>query len=216
MLIKVCGITHNEDLVSISQMQVDFAGFIFIPSSPRYAAGIDRSLTALLSRSAPRLKKTGVFLDEDIDDVRRMIEDYSLDAVQLHGNESPEYCETLQAETTVIKTFPVGVAAAFSEVHLYEGHCSYFLFDTAGPLPGGNGYSFDWSLLDEYEGSTSFFLSGGIGPTDVQRIYEINHPMFAGIDINSRFELYPGKKEINRLKNFVNAFKTKSYDFPGF
>jgi phosphoribosylanthranilate isomerase len=215
--IKVCGLAENEDLVSLSRSGIDYAGFIFVPSSPRYAAGkIDPQLAALLSRSVPALKKTGVFLDEEVETILAIAEEYSLDAVQLHGNESPETCALLSEKREVIKTFSIAGATGFDACADYEGVCSFFLFDTAGPLAGGNGTQFDWSLLNSYEGSTPFFLSGGIGLQDVLRIDDIRHSQFAGIDVNSRFEIYPGKKDISRLQSFLHAFKPQRYELPGF
>lgn len=217
LLVKVCGIAANEDLVALSRSGIDYAGFIFVPSSPRYAAGkIDPQLTALLSRSVPSLKKTGVFLDESTETILETIEMYQLDAIQLHGSETPEQCAELAASCEVIKTFSIADASCFDACAAYEGSCSYFLFDAAGPQPGGNGFSFDWSLLNDYDGSTPFFLSGGIGPTDVLRILEIKHLSFAGIDVNSRFELYPGKKDIARLQTFLHAFKSRYNELRSF
>ncbi len=217
MLIKVCGIRENEDLISISKLGIDYAGFIFTPTSPRDAAGIlDTGLTELLARSVPNLKKTGVFVNADESEIHDRIDTFHLDAVQLHGEETPELCAALNERVEVIKAFPVESAEDFSAAAAYEGSCAFFLFDAAGPLAGGNGYPFDWSLLTAYEGNTPFFLSGGIGPQDAVRVMEILHPQFAGIDLNSKFELYPGKKDIPRLAAFVNAFKPARHGLHGF
>jgi len=212
MLIKVCGIRESEDLISVSKLGVDYVGLIFVPGSPRCASGsIDPMLTELLSRSVPALKKVGVFLDAEMEEILDTIERYHLDAVQLHGSEPPATCALLSQSVEVIKAFSIGEEFDFSITADYEGVCNFFLFDTAGPFAGGNGYAFDWSLLGEYNGETLFLLSGGIGPADTVKVLEIVHPQFAGIDVNSKFELYPGKKDISRLTTFVRAFKPISY-----
>ncbi|MDQ3109656.1 MAG: phosphoribosylanthranilate isomerase [Bacteroidota bacterium] len=208
MIIKACGLCEDEDLISVSAMGVDYAGFIFATDSPRDASSkLDPTLTGLLSQSVPGLKKTGVFVNSDLDEILEKITRFHLNAVQLHGNESPEVCELLLEKVEVIKSFSVNEEFDFEKVSFYEGKCTYFLFDTAGPLAGGNGFSFDWRLLGNYSGNTPFLLSGGIGPASAISLLEFSHPQFAGIDINSKFELYPGKKNILSLSSFVKAFK---------
>ena len=217
MLIKVCGLRESEDLISVAQLGADYAGFIFAASSPRYAGSkLDAELTTLLSRSAPSLKKTGVFVDADEEEILQSIELFHLNAVQLHGNEPPEFCEKFSRHAEVIKTFSIANADDFFSAQDYQEVCSYFLFDTKGIFAGGNGSQFDWDLLNAYDGATPFFLSGGIGQQDTLRILEIDHPSFAGIDVNSRFENYPGKKDISRLSSFIHAFKTRKNELPGF
>lgn len=217
MIVKVCGIRENEDLISVSAMGVDYVGFVFVPTSPRDASGkLDAGLTALLSRSVPNLKKVGVFVDADIEEIFQLIEIYNLNAVQLHGNENPEMCEVLSEKVEVIKAFSVDEEFDFEKCAAYEGKCTYSLFDTKGENAGGNGFAFDWSLLNHYNGSTPFLLSGGIGPTDAIRILEFIHPQFAGIDINSKFEIYPGKKNISSLNSFVGAFKYTNHGLQSF
>ncbi|CAN5250692.1 phosphoribosylanthranilate isomerase [soil metagenome] len=212
MIIKVCGIKESEDLISISNMGIDYAGFIFVPTSPRDAsATLDSGLTELLSRSVPDLKKIGVFLDADNEEVFEKIETFHLNAIQLHGIESPETCDLFSDKVEVIKAFSVNEDFDFETTLPYEGKCNYFIFDTAGPSAGGNGFSFDWELLKNYNGNTPFLLSGGIGPTSAIALMEFSHPQFAGIDINSKFELFPGKKNIPSLSSFVNAFKNITY-----
>ncbi len=212
MIIKVCGIKENEDLISISTMGINYVGFIFVPTSPRDATCvIDSGLTELLSRSTPQLKKTGVFVDADMVEILDKIDQFHLNAVQLHGTESPDVCETLLEKVEVIKSFSINEEFDFEKTSAYEGKCTYFLFDTAGPLAGGNGFSFDWLLLNNYLGETPFLLSGGIGPTSAIALLEFPHSQFVGIDINSKFEIFPGKKNISSLASFVKAFKTINY-----
>lgn len=210
MIVKICGVRENEDLISISQMNPDYVGFIFVPVSPRDASGkILPDLLEVYSASAPNMKKTGVFVDEDINVIFDTIEKFHLNAVQLHGEESYDTCNILSDDVEVIKTIKISSAEDFSKTEQYEGVVSKFLFEAVGPLDGGNGIKFDWNLLNSYEGSTPFLVSGGIGPEDAVRILEIAHPQFAGIDINSKFEEYPGKKNISALTTFVNTFKPR-------
>jgi phosphoribosylanthranilate isomerase len=212
MIIKTCGIRENEDLISISSMGIDYAGFIFVPVSPRDAsATLDEGLTELLSRSVPGLKKTGVFCNAEPEEIFSKIERFHLNAVQLHGNESSELCEELMERTEVIKTFSIDEEFDFEKTVFYEGKCTLFLFDTVGSLTGENSSSFDWSLLSNYNGETPFLLSGGIGPASAIPLLEFDHPQFAGIDISSKFEIYPGKKNIPSLSSFVHAFKPINY-----
>ena len=210
MLVKICGIREPEDLISISTMNVDYVGFIFVPTSPRYACGkLLPELTALFSNSSPNMKKVGVFVNEDINVIFDTIEKFHLDAVQLHGNESFDTCSALAGEVEVIKVIKISSTEDFTQAEQYEGNVSKFLFEPSGELDGGNGIKFDWSFLNSYDGSTPFLLSGGIGPEDAIKIFEIAHPQFVGIDINSKFEEYPGKKNISSLTTFVNTFKPK-------
>lgn len=208
MIIKTCGIRENEDLISVSSMGIDYAGFCFVPTSPRDAsATLDAGLTELLSRSVPGMKKTGVFVDADPDEIFDKIERFHLGAVQLHGNETPDLCEAFIEKAEVIKSFPVDDEFDFEKTAFYEGKCTLFLFNAAGE----NGHSFDWSLLNNYNGATPFLLSGGIGPASALSLLEFMHPQFAGIDISHKFEIYPGKKNIPSLSSFVHAFKPMHY-----
>jgi phosphoribosylanthranilate isomerase len=205
MLIKVCGIAFNEDLISVSNMKVDYAGFIFVDSSPRYAPGkIDHELCALLTRSVPKMK------------MMQAIEKYSLQAIQLHGTESVSTCLSLREKVNVIKAFSIADESSFEKCNEYAEAADLLLFDTSGPLAGGNGFGWDWQLLENYHGDVPFLLSGGIGAGDILRLAEIQHRSFAGVDVNSRFELYPGKKNIQLLEPFVRTVKEMTHEFRSF
>ena len=187
-----------NNIEALSDLQPDYMGFIFWAPSSRYV----NETTPKLDQ---RIKKTGVFVDASVDYIQSSISTHQLQAVQLHGEETPNYCQLIQGlGVEVIKAFSVKNTFDFSTLEAYEGSCDFFLFDTKGALPGGNGYTFDWSLLKEYPSQKPFFLSGGIGLENTQEIKELlntNLPLFA-IDVNSKFELAPGLKKIEALKQF--------------
>jgi phosphoribosylanthranilate isomerase len=175
-------------------------GFIFWAPSSRFVDGP----TPSLSKS---IKKTGVFVDASIDYIETIIKEHQLQAVQLHGKEAPEYCSYVQSlEVEVIKAFSIKDHFDFKILAPYESSCDFYLFDTKGELPGGNGYGFDWQLLKEYPSQKPFFLSGGIGLKNIKAIRElekISLPLYA-IDVNSAFESAPGVKKIDELTQFKN------------
>ena len=154
---------------------------------------------------AEEIKKTGVFVDATLDYIETIIKEHQLHAVQLHGNETSAYCKHIQSlEVEVIKAFSIQDDFDFSELEAYENCCDFFLFDTKGELPGGNGYCFDWSILKTYPSKKPFFLSGGIGienVEDLKKLLKTNLPLYA-IDVNSKFESAPGIKKVNELKQF--------------
>jgi phosphoribosylanthranilate isomerase len=174
-------------------------GFIFWPKSSRYVSERPAYLPT-------QCKRVGVFVDEDIEMVKRIAGEYCLDYIQLHGHESPDYCAEL-AGYKLIKACNIATAADFALTEAYEGVADMFLFDTKGKSVGGNGEKFDWSVLSEYRGETPFLLSGGIGPDDAKFLTSHLSPLTSkkcvGIDLNSRFELAPGLKDINKLKQFL-------------
>ena len=151
-------------------------------------------------------KRVGVFVDEDIEQVKRIADEYQLDLIQLHGHERPDYIRQLNGRK-VIKAFNIATAADFALTEAYEGVADTFLFDTKGKSVGGNGEKFDWSVLSEYRGETPFLLSGGIGPDDAERVNGFHHDKCIGIDLNSRFETAPGYKDIMSLKRFLQNVK---------
>lgn len=198
MFVKVCGLKHEEDINLLSSIeQVDLLGFIFVPESPRY---VGKNLTNLSTDK----KKVGVFRNAKLDEIIKIHERLQFDYIQLHGDESPEFCNELQKTSEVIKAFSVKDRSTFEIVTKYENSCAFFLFDTPSKIGGGSGKQFDWSILKYYNGNTSFLLSGGIGPTDVESIRALNHNKYVGIDINSRFEKRPGKKDTALINLFLN------------
>lgn len=205
MKLKICGLRQTENIQSLLQLQPDYLGFIFYKKSKRYAGDIlDEKYTAQIKGA----KKVGVFVDEEIEQVKSTLRYFYLDAVQLHGNESPEFCEAIKNDgVEIIKVFSVGNDFDFSVTEKYAGKCDYFLFDTKGDAPGGNGVSFDWNILNNYSGETPFFLSGGIGPNGAAKINAINHPKLYAVDVNSRFEAEPGLKDWSKVAQFNQAIR---------
>ncbi|ADQ81024.1 phosphoribosylanthranilate isomerase [Paludibacter propionicigenes WB4] len=201
MKIKICGMKIPENIYAIAELKPDFMGFIFYPKSPRYAEPLDMEALKALPR---RILKIGVFVNASLDDMLTAIKKYALNGVQLHGTESEDICYTLKmAGLLVFKAFPVAEVSDFDATDRYEGTCDFFLFDTKTKEYGGSGVKFDWRMLESYKGETAFLLSGGISADDADAIRAINHPKFTGIDLNSKFEVEPGLKDIDLLKSFL-------------
>ena len=197
MKIKVCGMQETENIAALASLQPDYMGFIFWEPSKRYCTTVPTDIPK-------HIKKVGVFVDETTKQIKEKVKLFGLDAVQLHGDESPRQCAALLNLCEVIKAFRIGPDFDFKTLTPYQDHCTYFLFDTQGPLPGGNGTAFDWKLLAGYTLDTPFFLSGGIGLGHVEAIAEIrkrNLPIHA-LDINSQFESKPGVKKIEKIEKF--------------
>ncbi len=206
MQIKICGLRDPENIREIAALQPDFMGFIFYPNSPRFASQLDAvSLTSLPTS----IKKTGVFVNENLENILTAISKYNLDAVQLHGADNKKLCRKIrqEAKTMVIKVFPIMDASNFRVTGDYEDVADFFLFDTKTDLYGGSGQKFNWNILQEYTGNKSFLLSGGIGADDVKALRAIEHPLLAGVDLNSKFELKPGLKNVALLKQFIDELK---------
>ena len=202
LLIKVCGMKFPENIAAVSALHPDFMGFIFYPKSPRYAEPLDNAALNALPES---IKKIGVFVNENLENILTFVYKYKLDGVQLHGTELVQMCKELRKTgLMVIKAFPIAEAYNFKVTKPYEGVCDYFLFDTKTDAYGGSGLKFNWKMLDEYKGETSFLLSGGIAADDAEAILKIKHPKFAGIDLNSKFEVKPGLKDVALLRNFID------------
>nr|WP_294939070.1 phosphoribosylanthranilate isomerase [uncultured Flavobacterium sp.] len=185
---------YSENIQDVAQLQPDYLGFIFYEKSPRFFKGE----IPILPKST---QKVGVFVDAYLDDILNKINRFNLQIVQLHGNETPEFCKLFQhMDIEIIKVFSVDDNFNFETITPYESVCDYFLFDTKGEKPGGNGKTFNWQLLENYVSKKPIFLSGGIGLAEIQKIKEMNLPIYA-IDINSKFETEPGLKNIELLKN---------------
>ena len=211
-----------ENIREVEALGIDLMGFIFWPHSSRYVAERPAYLPT-------HCKRVGVFVDEDIETVKRIADDYSLDYIQLHGHESPDYIRALNVQwsmfrsssarllpkgrknvqCSIIKAFNIATTEDFLQTVPYASLADYFLFDTKGKSVGGNGEKFDWSVLSAYDGDTPFLLSGGIGPDDAERVKAFHHPKCIGIDLNSRFELAPGLKDVAALRKFLNEINRK-------
>ena len=193
---KVCGMREAKNILEVTALQPDYMGFILWDGSKRHCPKpphVPEGIT-----------KVGVFVDATVAEIEDAIEDYKLGAVQLHGNESPGLCRELQGKAQVIKAFGVGEGFDFDTLLDYLPYCDFFLFDTKGPMPGGNGTAFDWSILENYAFDLPFFISGGIGLAEIEKINELRRtdlPVYA-IDINSKFEIAPARKDAEQLKKF--------------
>ena len=208
MIIKVCGMREPENIRQVAELNINWMGFIFYPKSPR---SVDNGQLTADSFNCPlstvncQLKKVGVFVNATVEQMIEATTNYKLDYLQLHGDETPELCYSLQKRgISLIKAFSIETKEDLEKVYDYEGRVDYFLFDTKCAEYGGSGRSFDWSVLDNYKGNTPFILSGGINPNSVTAIKSFKHPQLAGIDLNSGFEIEPGLKDIDKLKVFCD------------
>ena len=197
--IKVCGMRDPQNLEQVCALAPDYVGFIFYPRSKRFVGTSPDA--ALFEIPGPAIKKVGVFVNEEVSLVRKAVEVYGLDVVQLHGGESADYCRTLEGETMVVKALDPD-EQRFG-IEKYRGVVDCLLFDSAGEGYGGSGQKFDWKLLEHLTVPAPFLIGGGIGPGDAAALRTIDLKGLIGIDINSRFELSPGRKDIQRLKEFI-------------
>lgn len=208
MKLKVCGMKYQDNIEHVAALQPDYLGFIFYEKSAR------NFNTEIIPEISGSIKKTGVFVDADIDFVIDKIEHHGLKAVQLHGKETPEYCNALRQTKLVatshtieiIKVFSIKDEFNFDILQPYEAVCDFYLFDTKGKLPGGNGYTFDWNVLNNYPSTKPFFLSGGIGINQIEDIKQFAQSKASdycyALDVNSKFEIEPGLKNSSVLKEF--------------
>jgi len=215
LLIKVCGLTIPQNIEEIVQLNPALIGLIFYEKSPRHVDTFTLSSwfkstgNALLGNS----KKVGVFVNEEPEIILSRCLDFELHFIQLHGNEDITYINSLNIllkanhleHIRLIKAFGVTDDFDFKAISVFEIFISYFLFDTKTELKGGSGVKFKWSKLDEYKGNTPFLLSGGIGPIDYLDVLNLNHPKLAGIDLNSKFEISPGLKNVSLLQLFLHS-----------
>ena len=197
---------HNT--VEVAKLQPDFLGFIFWEPSKRF---FDGTMPAL----PKTINKVGVFVDANTDEILDHTKAFALNAIQLHGNETPEFCENLKEQfekqntkVDILKVFSIKDSFDFSQLAPYEKSADFFLFDTKGKLPGGNGYQFNWEVLKGYPSKKPYFLSGGIGPEELDSVLEFlqkeESEFCYAIDVNSKFEITPGQKDIDKLMDFKN------------
>ena len=210
MRIKVCGMTLPEQVTALDEMGVDLAGFIFYPKSPRY---IGNKISAeKMKQIRGKIAKVGVFVNMPFDDLMKTVEDYRLDMVQLHGDESPHFCEKVSNYVTIVKAFRLSDNDPIDwMVRPFHEGSDMYMFDTLGAGYGGTGKKFDWNLLKAATIDKLFFLSGGIEPGDEEKLKEfiqlpVAKKLFA-IDINSKFEVSAGIKDMIKVKNFVEGMR---------
>ncbi len=207
-----------DNIRDISALGVDMIGLIFYPPSPRYVQQFS-SGAGIIPDYAPDMGKTplrvGVFVDDMPQNIVTRVYNYKLDYIQLHGNEPRETLENLRAtidpdikpKIKIIKAISVSSAEDIKEYKEYVGAADLFLFDTKCKTVGGSGEQFDWQVLQAYDGDVPFLLSGGIGPDDAERIKNFHHPKCIGIDLNSKFEIEPALKDVEKLKQFLVKVK---------
>jgi phosphoribosylanthranilate isomerase len=202
--LKVCGMREETNIHGVASVSPDFMGFIFYKKSPRYV-GENFSISDDLDA---RIHRVGVFVNEDVDAIVDLVSKHRLDFVQLHGDESPAHCKELKGKGIgVIKVFSVDDDFDFSIVDQYRLDVDYFLFDAKGKSRGGNGIAFNWSWLENYNGTTPFFLSGGIDPDNVSEIFRLNYNQLFAIDVNSGIESAPGSKDVSKLNLLIKNCK---------
>ncbi|NNE30683.1 MAG: phosphoribosylanthranilate isomerase [Saprospiraceae bacterium] len=219
MIIKVCGMIEAQNVRSLIPLGIDWVGFIFYEPSKRYVEKDLEKIEYLKNAGGytAGLERVGVFVNESFETILEKVKEYHLTYVQLHGDENSQLCDQLQkAGLGVIKAFSVDENFEFRNIVSFEFVCDYFLFDTKGKDPGGNGISFDWTLLKKYHGRVPFLLSGGIGPDAVDEVAEFYHPAFAGIDLNSKFEIEPGLKDLEKIRTFITDLSKKIFTAPDF
>lgn len=211
MKVKVCGMKYRENIKEVAALKPDFMGFIFYDKSKRYFQGEIPNLP-------DNLIKIGVFVNENQDKLIGLVHQHNLNAVQLHGDESPAYCgklkEVLGNGISVIKAFSVSTSFDFKVLEAYRTVCDFFLFDTKGKDRGGNGVLFDWSILENYQLQKPFFLSGGIGTDEVKELRSFlkseSGKYCYAIDVNSKFEVSPGLKKVEELDKFIDLIVKES------
>jgi len=204
MKIKVCGMRSLENIDELMRLKPDYMGLIFYAKSPRYVG--DLQMTDL-HNIPDNVIKTGVFVNEDIAVINSLINQLGLGAVQLHGSESPGICHQLRSKAIVIKAFGVDQNFDFEHLTNYADSVDYFLFDTKTDAHGGSGQIFNWQVLTNYKLDVPFFLSGGLSLENIENIKHIKHPDFYGVDLNSRFEIEPGLKDIDKLREAFNLLR---------
>ncbi len=197
--IKVCGMKYAQNISQLNTLQPNFMGFIFYPPSKRFV-GLDFDKSVLSSVPNQTLK-TAVFVNATQGEVIEFAHLYGMQAVQLHGTESPAFCAAIkESGLTLIKAFGIADDFDWNQLKDYETVVDYFLWDTKTEIHGGSGKQFDWQLLDKYKLNIPFLLSGGISLDNLAEVKKINHPQFYGVDLNSKFETEPGIKNIEKLE----------------
>ncbi|MGR7813518.1 phosphoribosylanthranilate isomerase [Lacinutrix undariae] len=204
MKLKICGMKYTNNITDVASLNPDYLGFIFYEKSARF---FENSIPEI----SEHIKKTGVFVNATLAFITQQVQTYGLKAVQLHGNETPEFCKSLhRLQVEIIKVFSIKDDFNFSVLQPFETICDYYLFDTKGKLPGGNGYTFNWNTLTKYPSTKPYFLSGGIGVNEIKQLEDFLKTEAStycyAIDVNSKFEIEPGLKNIQSLQEFTNTF----------
>lgn len=203
LLIKVCGMREPENIRQVIALGIDMIGFIFYPGSPRYVGDFSPV-------STPGVSRVGVFVNESEEAMLDAARRYSLDTLQLHGDESPDCCARMRGEGfRVIKAVGVSTCSDLEATNIYGDVVDLLLFDTRCEGYGGSGNTFDWTLLNHYCGKIPFLLSGGLSSESIAGLEHLSNPLLAGVDLNSRFEISPGIKSVELLKSFIDQIRNK-------
>lgn len=212
--LKVCGMREPRNMEQLLQLSIQWMGLIFYEKSPR---SVDIQTQRFIQQQ-PHLfrdiKKVGVFVNAPLEEIHQRVLHFRLDALQLHGDESPETCRELKQEhphLQLIKAIRLKEAADLGIIPTYAGSVDFYLFDTKGKSYGGTGRRFDWSMLEGYQVPGPFFLSGGLSPVALDDLLAFRHPQCLGLDLNSGFELAPGLKAIDRLRDFIHSLKRTNH-----
>ena len=201
MIIKVCGMRDAKNIQEVERLGIDMMGFICWPKSPRYVSEVPAYL--------PKCPRVGVFVNPTLEYVQQSSLAFGFSLIQLHGSESPEFCQEVREKTglKVIKAISISSREDLALANQYEGFADQLLFDTKCKTVGGSGQQFNWDILSDYRSSLPFLLSGGIGPEDAERLKQWHHNKCIGFDINSRFELEPGIKDKEKIKSFISTIR---------
>lgn len=201
MQLKVCGITSTENIRALISLKINRLGFIFYHKSARYVYG--KLIEDGLKEIPKHIRKTAVFVNAEKAEIEQIIDQYKLDSIQLHGDETPEFCNYFRPKTEVIKTISIKDKSSFDNAKSYNDACDLFLFDTQSEHFGGTGKTFDWQWLEAYTLDKPFYLSGGLSLENYAEIKKIKHTQLIGIDVNSKFETAPGIKDIEKIKQLI-------------
>lgn len=212
--VKVCGMREAANLAELVQIKPDFIGFIFYDKSPRF---VGEALDENAMRAIPKsIKKVGVFVNSNPDYILRNVKKYDLQFVQLHGNETPDFCRNLKMRgVNVIRAFSVDDNFNFTSLNNYKPHCDFFLFDAKGENAGGNGVVFDWNVLKRYDNDKPFFLSGGLSLDNIGQVAELSGMKIYGVDINSKFEIEPALKDIPKIQQLIEILRPVEEEVEG-
>ncbi len=204
MIIKVCGLNNGDNINQLMKLDLDFMGIIFYRKSSRF----------FNSATLPKTEKKyiAVFVNESLDVIKEIINKYKFEYVQLHGNEDEKFCKEISSLCNIIKAFRIDDRFDLNEIEKYSKYCKYFLFDTFTESYGGSGKKFNWDLLLNYDHKKDFILSGGINLELISSIKKLKNqlPNLIGVDLNSKFEIKPGLKDINRVKKFIKSIKNEN------
>lgn len=190
----------SENIRAIEQTKADLMGFIFHPKSPRFVASLPEYMPK-------KQKRVGVFVNASLEQILAKAQTFSLEYIQLHGDEAPAFCcELKNRGLKVIRAQRIVNADDITQSEAYD-MADLMIFDTKTKLYGGSGKKFDWHLIKSYRGRVPFLLSGGIGPDTLEEIKAFSHPLYAGVDLNSGFETAPALKDAKKLNTFIENLK---------